>query len=245
MNQDLSLVLKIQDLDNQAVALELEIAALPKRIAEIERALDSHKRRLEIDRAALAANIKERKRLEDDIKVQEQKISKLRDQILSAKTNEQYRAFQHEIEYCQGEIRKCEDRILDLMGESEPLDGAVKKAETDLAVEGKQVEAEKVTARERSGATQKKLAECKAERAATAAQARKDYLANYERLHKRYPNGIAVAEAVDSSCSACHMIIRPAVMQELRTAKDGLVFCESCKRILFYNPPQAVDEHGN
>ena len=202
MNQDLSLVLKIQDLDNQAVALELEIAALPKRIAEIERALDSHKRRLEIDRAALAANIKERKRLEDDIKVQEQKISKLRDQILSAKTNEQYRAFQHEIEYCQGEIRKCEDRILDLMGESEPLDGAVKKAETDLAVEGKQVEAEKVTARERSGATQKKLAECKAERAATAAQARKDYLANYERLHKRYPNGIAVAEAVDSSCSA-------------------------------------------
>ena len=29
----------------------------------------------------------------------EQKISKLRDQMLGAKTNEQYRAFQHEIEY--------------------------------------------------------------------------------------------------------------------------------------------------
>lgn len=245
MNQDLSLVLKIQDLDNQAVALELEIAALPKRIAEIEKALDSHKRRLDIDRAALAANIKERKRLEDDIKVQEQKISKLRDQIVSAKTNEQYRAFQHEIDYCQGEIRKCEDRILDLMGASETLDAAVKKAETDLAAESKQVEAEKITARERSAITQKKLADCKAERTATAAQARKDYLTNYERLHKRYPNGIAVAEAVDNSCSVCHMVIRPAVLQELRTASDGLVFCESCKRILFYNPPQAVDEHGN
>ncbi len=245
MNQDLSLVLKIQDLDSQAVALEQEIAALPKHIAEIEKALDSHKRRLEVDRAALAANLKERKRLEDDIKVQEQKISKLRDQILSAKTNEQYRAFQHEIEYCQGEIRKFEDRILDLMGESEPLDAAVKQAEKDLAAEAKQVEAEKAAARERSGTTQKKLAESKAERAATAAQIRQDYVVHYERLHKRYPNGIAVAEAIDSSCSVCHMIIRPAVLQELRTAKDGLVFCESCKRILYYNPPQAVDEHGN
>jgi len=37
------------------------------------------------------------------------------------------------------------------------------------------------------------------------------------------------------------MIIRPQVMQELRTAGDGLVFCESCKRILYYNPPQAID----
>jgi len=202
MNQDLSLVLKLQDLDIQAVALEQEIAALPKRIAEIEKALDSHKRRLEIDRAALAANLKERKRLEDDIKVQEQKIAKLRDQTNSAKTNEQYRAFQQEVSFCQGEIRKYEDRILELMGQSEPLDIAVKKAEQDLAAEAKQVEAEKVAARERGAATQNKLAGSKAERMAVAAQIRKDYLAQYDRLQKRYGNRVAVAEAVDNSCSA-------------------------------------------
>ena len=38
----------------------------------------------------LAANQKERKKCESDIPVQEQKISKLKDQMLSAKTNEQY-----------------------------------------------------------------------------------------------------------------------------------------------------------
>jgi len=45
----------------------------------------------------------------------EQKISKLKGQMVEAKTNEQYRAFQSEIDFCQAEIRKLEDRILDLM----------------------------------------------------------------------------------------------------------------------------------
>ncbi len=78
-----------------------------------------------------------------DIQVQEQKISKLKDQMLGAKTNEQYRAFQNEIDFCQKEIRKAEDRILELMGESEPLDKNVKAAELALKAEKAEVEKEK------------------------------------------------------------------------------------------------------
>ena len=95
MTEDLAPVSRLQSLDQRIVQLQQEIAALPKHIAAIEKALDAHNRRLEVDRAALAANLKDRKRHEDDIKVNEQKISKLRDQTLQAKTNEQYRAFQH------------------------------------------------------------------------------------------------------------------------------------------------------
>ena len=48
-------------------------------------------------------------------------ISKLKNQMLGAKTNEQYKAFQNEIAYAEGEIRESEDRILDLMEQSELL----------------------------------------------------------------------------------------------------------------------------
>ena len=116
------------------------MAALPKHIAAIEKALDGHLRKLEADKAALAANQKERKRIEGEIQMNEQKISKLRDQMLGAKTNEQYRAFQHEIEYLEKEIRKFEDRILELMSESEALDGNVKKADAALKEEKQAVE---------------------------------------------------------------------------------------------------------
>src|SRR5579884_3461812 len=135
MTADLEQVSRLQTLDLRIAELRKEIAALPKHIAGIEKALDSHNRRLEADRAALSANQKDRKRLEDDTKVHDQKISKLKDQMLQAKTNEQYRAFQNEIDYAAREIRKAEDRILDLMGESEPLEANVKRAEAELKKE--------------------------------------------------------------------------------------------------------------
>src|SRR5579859_4812130 len=143
MTVEIEQVTRLQSLDSRIAELEREVATLPKHIAQIEKALDSHLRRLEADRAALTANQKERKQLEDDVKVENQKISKLRDQMLGAKNNEQYRAFQNEISYCEGAIRKAEDRTLELMSESEPLDTAVKKAEAALKEEKQQVDAEK------------------------------------------------------------------------------------------------------
>src|SRR5215208_6839197 len=108
MPPDLKLVIRLQELDTRLAELAREIAALPKHIAEIEKKLVSHERKLEADRVALAANQKERKKCEGEIQLQEQKISKLKDQMLQAKTNDQYRAFQHEIEFCEKEIRKSE-----------------------------------------------------------------------------------------------------------------------------------------
>src|SRR6266446_8683677 len=101
MLPDLKLVISLQELDSRLAELAREIADLPKHVAEIEKKLASHERKLEADRAALLANQKERKKCEGDIQVQEQKISKLKDQMASGKTNEQYRAFQTEIEFCQ------------------------------------------------------------------------------------------------------------------------------------------------
>ena len=135
MHPDTHLVIQLQSLDQRISALEKEVAALPKHIAVIEKTLESHQRKLEADRAALTANQKDRKKFEGEVQVHEQKISKLRDQMLGAKTNEQYRAFQNEIEFAGKEIRKAEDRILELMGESESLDQNVKKADAALKEE--------------------------------------------------------------------------------------------------------------
>src|ERR1700730_7184674 len=164
MHPDTRLVSQLQAIDLQMTELEKEVAALPKHIAVIEKTLESHQRRLDADRAALTANQKERKKLEGDIQMHEQKISKLRDQMLGAKTNEQYKAFQHEIEFIEKEIRQAEDRILELMSESEPLDQNVKKAEKALKEEKQQVEAEKTRARERTAADQAQLDKLRQER---------------------------------------------------------------------------------
>jgi hypothetical protein len=240
MHSDLKLVIRLQEIDNRLAELTREISALPKHIAEIEKKLVSHERKLEADKAALAANQKERKKCEGDIQVQEQKISKLKDQMLQAKTNEQYRAFQHEIEFCEKEIRKLEDRILELMGESEPLDKNVKAAEGALKAERTEVEAEKQQARERTAVDQKAANELHQERTKIVAEVTASTYQLYERVRKGR-RGIAVAEAVNGRCSACQMSLRPQFAQELKRG-DTIMSCESCQRILYYNPPASFED---
>ena len=236
MRPELEAVLRVQSLDLRIAELEKEIAALPRHIAAIEKALEVHNRRLEADRAALAANQRDRKRIEDDNKVQEQKISKLRDQMMQAKTNEQYRAFQHEIEYCQNEIRRGEDRILEFMSEAEALETNVKRAETSLRKEREDVEREKARARDRSAEDYKFLAEARAERKERFGTLSDRTAKAYDRIRKKWKGGVAVADATDGRCSACNISLRPQFYQDVKTS-DQLMLCESCGRILYYKPP--------
>jgi len=243
MHSDLKLVIRLQDIDHRLADLAKEIASLPVHIAVIEKKLVSHERKLEADRAALAANQKERKKCEGDIQVQEQKISKLKDQMVGAKTNDQYRAFQHEIEFCQKEIRKAEDRILELMGESEPLDKNVKAAEAALKAEKAQVGAEKAQARERTAVDQKAQGELQTERGSIASSITPATYKNYERVRKGR-KGIAIAEVVDGRCTACYIVLRPQHLQDLKRG-ESILSCESCQRMLYYNPPESVEDTVN
>ena len=243
MPPELKLVVRLQDLDNRLAELAKEIATLPKHVAEIEKKLVSHERKLEVDRAALAANQKERKKCEGDIQLQEQKISKLKGQMIEAKTNEQYRAFQNEIAYAEGEIRKAEDTILEFMEQAEPLEANVKIAETELKQEQQHVESEKKHARERTGLSQKELAEQQEERKSIVGQMDPKLYEHYVRIRKK-TKGTAIADATDGRCDACFIALRPQFFQDLRRG-DQVMFCESCGRILTYNPAVDVAPDGN
>jgi len=240
MLPDITHAIRLQNLDDRAAELTKEISALPKHTAEIEKKLESHQRRLDHDRAALVANLKDRKRLEGEIQTNEQKISKLKTQMMEAKTNDVYRAFQHEIDFCQQEIRRHEDRILELMTEADPLEKAVKAAEVALATEKKQVEEEKTKARERTAVDQKEIDGLMIERKQILSEMTPRIASEYERIRKGRA-GVAIAEVLQGRCSKCNMQLRPQFLQELKR-QDAVMVCESCKRMLYWNPPQSVED---
>jgi uncharacterized protein len=241
MHPDLVLASRLQALDQRITSFEKEIATLPKHIAEIEKQLDTHMRRLELDKAALAANLRDRKKLEAEVETARQKASKLRDQMMSAKTNEQYKAFQHEIGFLDNEVRSSEDRVLDLMGAAEPLDAAVKKAEAAFKLEKQQVEQEKTKTRERTAVDETALAEARAERVQAIAEMAPALVTLYEKIKKRW--GPTVVVEVDGElCKGCKLTMRPQFQQDLRVG-DKLMQCENCGRLLIYNPPVSTTVH--
>ena len=56
--------------------------------------------------------------------------------------------------------------------------------------------------------------------------------------------GIAVAEVVDGRCTACQIVLRLQYFQDLKRG-ESILSCESCQRILYWNPPQSLEGFGD
>ena len=244
MNADLRSIWDLQSVDTRIAELKLEIARLPKHIAEIERKLESHKQALAADQAALEENRKGRRLMEGEITGLEQKLSHIRVQMGEAKTNEVYRAFQKEIKFGEDGISKVEDRILDKMIEAETIEQNIAKAEQALKIESEAVAKEITETKARVAKDEDELVLDQKKRDASARSVTPDVLKTYERVRKL--RGNAVAEVSGDCCLVCNVVMRPHVSQRLRQGEEILT-CESCGRILYYPPldtPPVEDPAG-
>jgi len=233
MLPDVQNLIALQQADREILRLKEEIAALPKRVAAIEERLAGTRTLLEKAKAAVKADEAARRKYESGIQDQQQKISKYRDQSLAVKTNEQYKALLHEIQFAEQDIRAHEDKILELMVNAEVREKDVKAAETTLKAETAEIEKEKIEARQRTAEDEKQLAEWNAKRDTARAGVDADLLRQYDRVAKH--RGTGLSEARDHKCLACQVMLRPQTYNEVR-ASTHVVTCESCQRILYYDP---------
>jgi predicted nucleic acid-binding Zn-ribbon protein len=231
MHPDLQHLKALQATDQEIERLNQEIAALPRRVAAIESKLADTRAQLEAAKAAVITIQKDRRKQESEIQEHQQKISKYREQSLSVKTNEQYKALLQEINFAEKAIRDSEDRILEGMLAIETQEKTVKTAEAELKAETAEIEKEKAEARARTEEDQKQLADWTAQRNQLRSQISADVLPYYDRILKLRKTGIS--EVRDGKCAACNVMLRPQTYNEVR-ANDRVIACDSCGRILYY-----------
>src|SRR5271170_4357456 len=237
MLPDIEKLLELQTADKEIRRLQEEVAALPKRVAVIEQKLAGTKAQLEKARAAAKGDEANRKKFEANIKDLQGKISKYRDQSLDVKTNEQYKALQHEIQFAEQEVRLNEDRILEVMVNVDARDKEVKAAEAELKAETAEIDKEKEDARKVTAEDQKKLAEWNAKRDSLRQGVSEDVLRQYERVAKF--RGTGLTEVRDQKCMGCQVKLRPQTYNEVRNGEKVMV-CESCSRVYYFNPANQV-----
>src|SRR5437879_385467 len=226
MLPDVENLIALQQADREILRLKEEIAALPKRVAAIEQKLAGTKAALEKAKAAIKADEAARRKYETAIQDLQGKISKYRDQSLEVKTNEQYKALLHEIQFAEQDIRGNEDKILELMVNSEAREKDVKAAELELKEETAEIEKEKIAARERTVEDEKQLSEWNAKREKARSAVSADLLQHYDRVTKYRGSGIAKAR--DQKCMGCQVMLRPQTFNEVRTGQ--IMKSSSCRR---------------
>ena len=240
MTSDLQNLIALQQIDSRIAALRAEIAALPKHVAQIEAKLATSKAKVEAAVASGKADDSARRKHESDIQDQQQKISKYRDQSLNVKTNDEYRALMHEIQFAEGNVAKLEDKILEIMVAADVRKEARKKAEAELKEGTEENDREKEAARQRTAADEKELAELTAKRNELRSAVSEDALRHYDHVLK--VRGTALAAVYENQlCSACSVLLRPQVFQEVMTNQQ-FMSCDYCKRILYYIPPPPKTE---
>jgi predicted nucleic acid-binding Zn-ribbon protein len=240
MNSDLKILMDLQQVDGRIAVLRAEVAALPKHVAQIEAKLAGSKTKVEAAQAAMKADDTARRKHESDIKDQQEKISKYRDQSLKVKTNQEYRALLNEIEHAEGAIRKLEDKILEIMVAADTRKEMLKQAEITLKADTAENDKEKEHARQQTASDEAQLAELNQQRQQMRSGVTEETLTHYDRVLKLRGSSLA-AVYEDENCSGCRVRLRPQVFQDVMT-NEQIVTCFYCNRILYYVPPPPKPE---
>ena len=232
-------LIELQRVDHQIGLFRAELETFPKRLREADTKLTGARAEVATGKDALTKINSERKKFEFEGQEWKDRARKYRDQSGAVKTNEAYRALQHEIANAEAEVAKAEDRQLEVMMKAEEAERRVKLAETRLKEAEESLAAEKKAIEVQAGELKKKLDAATTEREKLITPVPEDLRDLYTRIAKRH-GGTAMAEARDGQCRGCGLRVLPHIVQELRSETSEEVYrCESCGLILYTLEPIA------
>jgi predicted nucleic acid-binding Zn-ribbon protein len=237
VHPDLERLIRLQALDSRAAEARRLQTSIPETQRALDQKLDGARAAVDAAKEQQAANQTSRRALEKDLAAVNTRLTRYKDQLMEVKTNREYHAMQHEIETAQGEVKRVEDQMLELMVAGDDIAATLKLAEAALKTAEQDITRERADLDRQLSASAAALEKTLTERRALAAELPPSVLEQYDIVAKGR-RGVAVAQAKDERCTECHVRMRPMVYAEVRH-NNTLVQCDSCQRFLYYVPPAA------
>lgn len=236
MKADLDKLVELQKTDTNLRRLKQIIETAVAKRAEIEHEFEQHafsireiqarRDKLHADRAGLEKQIAENKTY----------LERADRNLKHAQNQKEYETAMRETDALQKQIATFEAQVIEAVEAAE----SVEKELAERAEEINSLDAKRDAA---LAEFDKQVAKDKSEFDSESKHRQKAFstlptrLASvYDRLAQRSRDGIAVAEVVNGSCSACFMSLRPQMQVNVKKG-DEIITCESCTRILYINLP--------
>ena len=230
-----SLILEMQSLDNEIMQANTKLKSLP----EIEQLLHIDKRittatdelavvKAEADQIAL-----ELRRGEVDVETVTDRIKKDEARLSSGNaTPKELEQLQHEVGTLKKRQESLEEIELEIMIRSDAITSRSNTLTTDLA--SLQTLKDEIAGRLKTATDEinKVIADKNTARNLVANQIEKPLLELYEKIRGN-GGGVGAAALVGNKCNGCNLAINAVEMDRIKSlAKDELLRCEECRRIL-------------
>ena len=230
-----SLILEMQSLDNEIMQANTKLKSLP----EIEQLLHIDKRittatdelavvKSEADQIAL-----ELRRGEVDVETVTDRIKKDEARLASGNaTPKELEQLQHEVGTLKKRQESLEEIELEIMIRSDAITSRSNTLTTDLA--SLQTLKDEISGRLKTATDEinKVIADKNTARNLVVNQIEKPLLELYEKIRGN-GGGVGAAALVGNKCNGCNLAINAVEMDRIKSlAKDELLRCEECRRIL-------------
>jgi predicted nucleic acid-binding Zn-ribbon protein len=223
---------RLQQIDSQIDQIRTRIAEIEKILTQDEE-LQQAQSALDGANQALSEQQKLLRHAEDEVKTVKLKLEQTEASLYGGKVRnpKELQDLQAESAALKRHLATLEDRELEAMLSLETAEDQASASGTELiAVQSRLAGQFALLNGEKSSLTER-LDRLETDRQVAAGMLAGEALTIYEQLRKQR-RGIAVAKAVDRSCSACGSALSPSLIQQALSAAV-LVRCPTCGRIIY------------
>ncbi len=232
MQQVLSSLLDLQEIDEQLGELDRSKVYLPEIIENINDEMSKLEKELNENQEKYTEAQIQLKQFELDIEADKESLEKYQNQMKVIKTNKEYDALITEIDGKKQKISDNEDEILRLMGVIDESSEKIEELKVKLEEARKNNQTHLQSLRGELNSLESKIKDKKQLRQQLAKSLDRKALTVYERIRKG-KGGMAVVPLRKKACGGCFKQIPPQMVQQIRRG-DRIYTCDSCGRILIW-----------
>ncbi|MGV1097795.1 zinc ribbon domain-containing protein [Thiovibrio sp. JS02] len=234
MKEDISQLRELQSIDLKISQLDKEIAAGTGSISKRKAGIEARQATISQLSEKIAANEQRRRELEAELADETARIKDRQTKLMNVQTNREYQSLLKETEDIKKANKQREDAIVQLMEQTEALNGKISE-ESNLCSGEESLLAEELAKVEKQAeqlnAEKNKIMKTRESKAGSVTAA---LLKKYNILREKR-NGLAVVEVTNGVCRGCFMNIPPQLFNDLMK-EDKLISCPTCHRIMFHQP---------
>jgi predicted nucleic acid-binding Zn-ribbon protein len=212
---------------------------LERQIETARSVVDQHQKLFEQKYNELDLLTSEGKIVKNNIEIQEQLITRLDAQVPKIRNEKEFAASKTQLEEARKMLGLLEDKLLELDMKKEDLEQEIETINSELTESNSTFQQETSGLLKKQEKAEKKIAKLEPRRNRLLKKLPQNIKRFYERCQE---SGISmpVCAIQDKSCSGCHMVLLPQLVNELMANPNSHKNCPNCSRILYY--PEVEEE---